>query len=389
MKGFVFVTIFVILGIVRCSSQTAEDSVGNSKFQQTTSIGGYGSASFSRDANEELSTINLDRVVLFVGHQFSSNISFFSELELEDGKVSGGSAGGELALEQAYLKMNVDRSKYFTVGLFVPRFGLLNENHLPSQFNGVGRNTIETLLIPATWRELGVGYYSNPVGSPFRFFAALTNGVNSANFEQGNGIREGRYEGREASANSLALWGSVQYNRGHFKSQLSGYYAGSVGLNKEKAKAIGLESGIFGTPVWMSEINGQYVFQGLELKVLGCVLGIPNADKINKVYKNNTAEMGFGGYLELGYNFLERKNITKKLVGFVRYELLNLDVKIPVNMDRIPESEQRNVVVGVGYYPVPNVVIKADVKFVSFRDSDKPDFKSKNNLINLGIGYSF
>jgi hypothetical protein len=34
-------------------------------------------------------------------------------------------------MEQAYLKFNLNAKQYLVAGLFVPRTGLLNENHLP------------------------------------------------------------------------------------------------------------------------------------------------------------------------------------------------------------------------------------------------------------------
>src|SRR4030095_613992 len=106
-------------------NQTAEDSFhkGLSSFFSRTTIGGYGNAFYQRDFNLETSTVNLERFVLFVGHKFNNKISFFSELEVEDAKVEGGEAGGEIALEQCYLKFNLNPDHYFVAGLFLPRIG--------------------------------------------------------------------------------------------------------------------------------------------------------------------------------------------------------------------------------------------------------------------------
>ena len=69
-----------------------------------TFIGGYGNAIYQRDFNAGTALLNFQRFVLFVGHRFSEGVSLFSELEVEDAKVEGGEPGGEIALEQAYLK---------------------------------------------------------------------------------------------------------------------------------------------------------------------------------------------------------------------------------------------------------------------------------------------
>ena len=216
---------------------TVEDSL-NSRLSSTnaTVIGGYGDAVYQNNFNAKMSSIDLERVVLFVGHNFE-NISFFSELEMEDAKVSGGESGGEIAFEQAYLKFNLDQNHYITAGLFLPRIGILNESHLPTEFNGNERTQVETNIVPSTWRELGVGFYGNINFLPLNYSIAIVNGLNSQMFEHGSGIREGRYEGRNATANNLAVTGSMQLYSGKIKLQASGYYGGTVGLAPGKQTA--------------------------------------------------------------------------------------------------------------------------------------------------------
>ena len=76
---------------------------------QKTIVSGYGSAFYQRNFNQQQSTVTLERAVLFVGHQFSQKISFFSELEMENAKVEGGvSNNAEISMEQAFLKFNVN-----------------------------------------------------------------------------------------------------------------------------------------------------------------------------------------------------------------------------------------------------------------------------------------
>src|SRR5678815_5776845 len=195
------------------SIATSEDSLHSnlSNILSKTSIGAYGNAFYQRDFNLESSTINFERFVLFVGHNFNNKISIFTEIEVEDAKVSGGEEGGEIAIEQAYLKFNFNPNNYLVAGLFLPRIGILNENHLPNTFNGNERTQVETFIIPSTWRELGISYYGTLTSVPISYSVAIMNGLNAAGFEHGSGIREGRFEGRNATANNLALTGSVQF----------------------------------------------------------------------------------------------------------------------------------------------------------------------------------
>jgi hypothetical protein len=54
---------------------------------------------------------------------------------------------------------NINRNNYIVGGLFIPRIGITNENHLPTTFNSNDRPFVEQFVIPATWRELGISVY--------------------------------------------------------------------------------------------------------------------------------------------------------------------------------------------------------------------------------------
>src|ERR1044072_2787487 len=123
---------------------TNEDSLNAGTAKNKTVISGYGDAFYQRDFNLAQSRASLERVVLFIGHRFNEKISLFTEMELENALVmssgesdEGAGGGGEISMEQAYLKFNLNARQYIVAGLFIPRIGILNENHLPVNFNGV------------------------------------------------------------------------------------------------------------------------------------------------------------------------------------------------------------------------------------------------------------
>src|ERR1700744_1250025 len=254
-----FCSLFISgVALAQVPGTTSEDSLSNSLSKSGTSIGGYGDAFYQKNQFLGTSRVDLERFVLFVGHKFNEKVSFFSELEVEDAKVDGGQTGGEVSIEQAYLKFNLNANQYITAGLFLPRIGILNENHLPNTFNGNERNYVETLIIPSTWRELGVGFYGNLTNLPVTYYAGLVTGLNSNDFVQGTGLEDGRAEGRNANGNNLALTAALQYFYGNFRAQVSGYYGGTVGESKRKADSLGLTSGMLGTPVQIGEADVMY-----------------------------------------------------------------------------------------------------------------------------------
>ncbi|MFL5727962.1 MAG: hypothetical protein ACJ75J_00630 [Cytophagaceae bacterium] len=365
---------------------------------QNTVISGYGQGQYSRNFKTNTAEANLPRIVTFFGHRFNRNISFFSELEIEDVKVEGGSPGGEVAMEQAFLKFNLNRDMYVVTGLFLPRIGIINENHLPTTFNGNERTQVETILIPSTWRELGVGLYGTSRRmAGLNYNIALVNGLNSQGFgSEKMGIREGRWEGRNAVANNLAVTGALLYFVGNFRIQTSAYYGGSLAVKTPLTDSLSLKGGSFGTPVLLNEANIQYRSNGLTVKALAAHININDASKIIGAYsdsasleEHNIGKSMVGAYIEVGYNIFnlgswKEKLANKHLILFSRYETLDLTYKAAVNGFRDPSLNQQHWVSGITYMPTRGVVLKAD-----YRYSVNKVANSGTGILNLGFGYSF
>jgi hypothetical protein len=405
MRQFYYlITFFLIFSFYTANSQviTREDSLNAGLTPavagQNTVISGYGQGQYSRDFKAEESIVNLPRVVMFLGHRFNRNISFFSELEVEDVKVEGGAPGGEIALEQAFLKFNLNRDIYLVTGLFLPRIGIINENHLPTTFNGNERTQVESVLIPSTWREIGVGLYGTSRRlAGLNYNIALMNGLNSANFGGENeGIREGRWEGREAIANNLAVTGSLLYFIGNFRMQTSAYYGGSLAMKTNLTDSLQMKGGSFGTPVLLNEANIQYRSRGLTVKALAAAINIKDADKIiaansdsTNFEEHNIGKTMTGAYIEIGYNILnigawKEKFADKNLTIFSRFETLDLTHVAASNGFKDPSVNQQHWISGITYMPTRGVVIKADYRYSQSKVSG-----SGGGVFNLGFGYSF
>ena len=378
---------------------TNEDSLNAGTNKAKTVLSGYGSAFYQRNSNQHTASMDLERAVLFVGHQFNAQISFFSELEIEDAKVDD--KGGEASMEQAFLKFNLNSTQYITAGLFLPRIGLLNENHLPVNFNGVERPIVEQLVIPSTWRELGIGFYGRSKKLPLNYSAAIFNGLNASAFVHGTGLRDGRFEGRNATANNLAITAALQYYYKDFTFQVSGYAGGSNGLSKRRSDSLQLNSGIFGMPVYLVEADMRWAKNGWSAKALGAYISFHDADVINKAFANNISNSMYGAYAELAYNLFEGniKMGNRQLIAFTRFETLDLNASIPSNAIYDGTQKQQHIIIGFSYLPIQNIVIKADVRLLH-TGAENPNlvinpspvrlpYQQNNSFINLGIGYSF
>ncbi len=404
MRNIGLLLLLIVVKILPAQVITAEDSLnaGLVRSDRTTMISGYGEIKVSYDQQLGTGVANLTRNVLFVGHRFNDRISFFSEMELENARVEGGDAGGELSMEQLFIKFDLTRDIYLTGGLFIPRLGIINENHLPTTFNGNDRPYVEQFIIPSTWREIGIGLYGRSRRwQGLNWNIGLQNGLDAGAFQHGSGIREGRGEGSRASAANLGLSGSLLYYVGHFRMQASGYYGGAAGLTQREADSLQLDYGLFGTPVRLLEANVQYLGEKLRVKALAARVDMPDAGRINRAYASNTPERMFGAYLEVGCDLWSWIKPAQKrdLIAFVRCETMDMNAVVPDNGIDDPPLRRTYVVAGLTYAPTGGINVKADYVL---RSTGSPNpalninpypqalpYFTENGFINLGVAYNF
>lgn len=400
--------VFLLLAarLVQAQVITHEDSLNAGLTPKTnpTVLSGYGQAKVEYDLRTKTGVANLTRNVLFFGHRFSKDISFFSEMELENAKVANGNPAGEISMEQLFLKFNINHNNYIVAGLFIPRIGIINENHLPTTFNSNDRPFVEQMVIPATWRELGTALYGQiPAVPGLNYAVSLMNGLNCAGFRQGSGLVDGRFEGSNATASNLAVHGALLYYFKHFRVQASTYYGGSAGVSKKQGDSLNLDYGAFGTPVSLSEMNIQYNGpSGIQFKALGCYVHIKDAQRINAAFANNTPGSMYGYYAELGYNLFKpfEKLKEKTMMLFARYEVMDLNATVPENGVSDGFQQKQYIVAGLHFQPIKGISVKLDyvhrvtgeynkVLYITNPYASSMPFYTTSNFINFGIGYSF
>lgn len=411
MRAVLLVSLLLTVYSLSLKAQvlTAEDSLaaGLLSRAQATVLSGYGEARYTFDTRQKDARASLARVVLFVGHKFNNKISLFTEMELEDALVVGqsgdeGESGkGGISMEQAFIKFNLNPNTYLVAGLFIPRLGIINENHLPTTFNGVDRPFVEQLIIPSTWREVGIGLYGGIARVPgLNYSVGLTNGLNSSLFRNGSVIRNGRQLGSGATGMGLGLSGSLLYYTGHFRVQASAWMGGSTAVSKRVADSLHLNHGAFGNPVMLGEINAQYSHQAWNIRAIVTGVSVPNALNINKAYANNTPKSAYGGYLEGAYDlFWAKHQGAKSCWLFGRYEYMDLSAKMPSVGLPNPANRQQYIVGGITFKPIRGIAVKADwVQRIT--GTPNPDlvitpfpqqvpYYTSNGFFNLGIAYNF
>lgn len=321
-----------------------------SSWADGTTVGGYGELHYnSLDSGSE---VDFHRFVLFVNHQFSDNIRFFSELEIEHA-LAGDDKPGEVEIEQAWIEANFGANSAAKGGLFLVPVGILNETHEPPTFYGVERNPVEKDIIPSTWWEAGAGI-SGHNASGFSWDLAVHSGL-SVPIEGPNAfkVRNGRQKVAKASAEDGAVTGRVRWTgKPGVEVAASLQYQGDITQGELGISAtmfethIAVRRGGFG----LRALYARWDLDGEEAAAIG-----------------RDDQQGY--YIEPSYRFLE-----DKLGLFVRYSRWN-------NEAGLDSEDKKQINAGFNYWPHPNVVMKADYQNQSGRIDD--------DGFNLGVGYQF
>lgn len=135
------------------------DAVYNRPFLQVNkvpaSLGGYVEANYEYigvDGVTEGHSFSIPRMTLFIASTIHRKIKFISEIELEEG-------GKEIAIEFAALDVNFHPLANLRGGVIMNPIGAFNQNHDGPKWEFVKRPIAMTEMLPATWSNIGFGFY--------------------------------------------------------------------------------------------------------------------------------------------------------------------------------------------------------------------------------------
>lgn len=335
-------------------------------------IGAYGEAYLINEGEQTQATLR--RFVAFFGHSFAEWARFYSELEVEDAKA--------VEMEQAYVELAPGRRLGFRGGLLLVPLGIVNIFHEPPTFNGVERPVLDQIIIPSTWRELGVGIFGEVVeGLQYQLYAM--NGLNASLFSAEQAIRPGRGEGSNAKSRDFAITGRLDFNLVLGLDVGAGFYFGGASQGVQ---------GLDGVRVGIVEGDARFSRHGLMLRAQYARVFISNAAKITGFQRLTdpaaaavgSAAQGF--YLEGGYDVLRLVTFSEQqLMPFVRYENVNPRAGLPDVTDPGSSDAQQYLFAGLTYRPHPQIAFKGDYRrFLA----GAPSGAGRNRLA-FGIGFMF
>jgi hypothetical protein len=346
--------------------------------ERTTGISGYMDFHFNKHQFED-GRLDFHRFVLLVTHSFSDRIRFVSELELEHAFVEGQEDAGELELEQAYVDFLLSRRFNVRAGMMLVPVGIINERHEPPVYYGVERPFVDTVIIPSTWFEAGVGVHGE-VGRGWRYRAFVMSPLNAREFSAEEGIRGGRQKGSDTNIGRPALTGRLEYVGVPGLTAGGSFWTGRSGFEFRPR---------FDVPVTVGEADVRYARQRLELRGQFAHVAVSNAGDLNDALGRavgvdpNVASAMRGFYGEASYRVVSG---ARGEVGvFTRYENFDTQFRMPEGYLPLKEFDRDAVVVGATYWPDPDIAIKVDYSILRSQSS----VIAAPNSFNVGLGWWF
>lgn len=339
---------------------SSQKGMGHHGGSGRTTIGGYGELHYNNLSNNTASgddkkEIDFHRFILFLGHEFSNNIRFWSELEVEHAKVDSG--GGEVAIEQAFVEFDLNDNLMARGGVLLVPVGIINETHEPPTFYGVERPIVENKIIPTTWREGGVSLAGR--SGSISYDLAVHSGLETFSGSGTNyAVRSGRQGVREAPADNLAYTARVKWS-GVAGLQLAAAVQRQTDVTQSTDPTAGAATLIEADATWQ---QGPFA-----LRALYATWDLDGSGPASVGADEQT-----GWYVEPSYK------LNPKWGVFARHS--NWDNQAGSSAD----TEYSQTDVGFNYWPHEDVVLKFD-----YQIQDAPAGSDEYDGVNLGIGYQF
>lgn len=386
-------------------AQVASTAAPTGGISPDLSLWGYGEVYYTHPVHDTSKTeFDLARAVFGIGYRFDDRTNFNSEYEVEHA-VSSASDKGEFEVEQFNIDHQLADWAGVKAGLFLMPFGLLNEHHEPTNFYGVQRNFVETLIIPSTWREGGVGFHGNtPIG--IGWDVGVTTGVNLAGWN--NSPEDPQYRtALDLEDNDVAPLQATHQelqlaNAQHLSQYVSLSYTGVPGLLAGAAIFTGkaaipkVPAGLPDERVTLWETHLRWTAGAADFSAVyahGQISKTATYNLDNTGVANPLPASFLGYYLQGAYTLWQQGSY--RFGPFIRWEHYDMGASyegIPPGFTTVPtglaadgkpwpQPRDRVWTAGASFFLNPHVVIKADYQ--------RFDINTDFTRVDLGLGLNF
>ncbi|MFI1745934.1 porin [Thalassobellus sediminis] len=358
----------------------AAQRILSGNYGKAVTVGAYGELTYNQPESNN-GELDVQRLVLLFGYKFNDKTQFVTEVEFEHVE--------EVFIEQAFVNYVIAPNVSLRGGLMLVPFGIVNEFHEPTTFNGVERPTIDNVIIPTTWREIGVGVSGRFNEISLGYQAYVFNGFKSTSFDGAggvngylkgsNGLRGGRQKAIKSTVDSPTLSLKFDYyGVPGLRLGLSGYF-GDTQAEDDVETIDGANIGIS-----MIGLDARYAYQRFTARGQYVHGSLSGTEAYNTLTGKDLGSELQGWYIEAAYNLLPQEK-SQRLFAFARYEQYDTHANTAGSLLRNDAYNRNDLTTGLSYHIAPGVVFKADYQF---RDNAVSGSDVQNRL-NFGIGVWF
>ncbi|TMU57217.1 hypothetical protein [Flagellimonas algicola] len=358
----------------------AAQRILSGNYASAVTLGAYGEMLYNQPEGQN-GEIDVQRLVVLLGYRFDDRTQFVTEIEFEHVE--------EVFVEQAFVNYNAAPNFNIRGGLMLVPMGIVNEFHEPTTFNGTERPAIDNVIVPTTWRELGVGVTGRFNSISLGYQAYLFNGFKSAEADGeggvtgilrgSNGLRSGRQKGIQSTIDQPNLSTKLDYYgiRG-LRLGFSTYF-GRTQAEDDVETFDGSDIGIS-----MLGLDARYAYNRFTARGQFIYASLSDTEAYNNLTGRDLGSALQGWYVEGAYNLLPTGQ-RQKLFAFARYEAFNTHADTDGTLTANEAYDRTDVTTGLTYHIAPGVVVKGDYQFRSnaLDDGDVTD------RLNFGIGVWF
>ena len=219
------------------------------------------------------------------------------------------------------------------------------------------------------------------LGRGWRYRAYIASPLNAREFSAEEGLREGRQKGSDTNIGRPALTGRLEYVGVPGLTAGAAFWSGRSGFEFRPR---------FDVPVALGEVDARYSRDRLELRGEFVQVAIDNAGELNDALGRavgvdpNIASALRGFYGEAGYRFVSGASFGD-IGAFARYENFDTQFRMPAGYVPLKEFDRDALVMGITYWPDPDIALKFDYSVVRSQSST---IKTPNSF-NIGLGWWF
>ncbi|MDC6367420.1 MULTISPECIES: hypothetical protein [Flavobacteriaceae] len=349
-------------------------------YASAVTVGAYGEMLYNQPEGEN-GELDVQRLVVLFGYRFDDRTQFVTEIEFEHVE--------EVFVEQAFVNYNAAPNFNIRGGLMLVPMGIINEFHEPTTFNGTERPTLDNVIVPTTWRELGVGVTGRFNSISLGYQAYLFNGFKSSESDGeggvtgilrgSNGLRSGRQKGIRSTIDQPNLSTKLDYyGIPGLRLGFSTYF-GRTQADDDVEEFDGADIGIA-----MIGLDARYAYQKFTARGQFIHASLADTEDYNNLTGRDLGSALQGWYLEGAYNVLPAGK-RQKLFAFARYETYNTHADTDGSLVENEAYDRTDVTTGLTYHIAPGVVVKGDYQF----RSNALDSGDVTDRLNFGIGVWF